>query len=105
MIPAIDHLPKNIPQQKINEILSYKQSETGGIGQTLHIKVNAQVMLTVNIDLQDRLVNGQLGTIKHISIDTKGNVTKIYVKFHDSKVGLKKLNKVAFAKKALLGAN
>ena len=42
---------------------------------------------------------GQSGTIKHISIDTKGHVTKIYVKFHDSKAGLKKINKDAFAKK------
>ena len=60
MIPAIDLLPKNIPQQKINEILNYKQSETGGLVQILQIKLNAQVMLTVNIDLQDRL-----GNIKH----------------------------------------
>ena len=99
MIPATDHLPKNIPQQKINEILNCKQSETGGLAQTLHIKLNAQVMLTVKIDLQDRLVNGQLGTIKHISIDTKGNVAKIYLKFHELKAGLKKINKDAFAKK------
>ena len=56
-------------------------------------------MLTVNIDLQDKLVNGQLGTIKHIRIDTKGNVIKIYIKFDDSKAGLKKINKDAFAKK------
>ena len=60
MIPAIDLFPKTIPQQKINEILNYKQSETGGLVQILQIKLNAQVMLTVNIDLQDRL-----GNIKH----------------------------------------
>ena len=53
--------------------------------------MNAQVTLIVNIDLQDRLVNGQLGTNKHISIDTKGNVTKIYIKLDDSKAGLKKI--------------
>ena len=50
--------------------------------------MNAQVTLIVNIDLQDRLVNGQLGTIKHISIDTKG---KIYINLDDSKAGLKKI--------------
>ena len=53
--------------------------------------MNAQVTLIVNIDLKDRLVNGQLGTNKHISIDTKGNVTKIYIKLDDSKAGLKKI--------------
>ena len=41
-------------------------------------------MLTVNIDLQHRLVNGQLGTIKHFSVDTKGAVAKIYIKFDDT---------------------
>ena len=56
-------------------------------------------MLTVNIDLQDNLVNGQLGTIEHISIDTKCNVTKMYIKLGDSKAGLRKTNKDAFAKK------
>ena len=105
MISAIDHLPKNIPQQKINEILNRKQSETGGLARTLHMKLNAQVMLTGNIDLQDRLVNDQLGTIKYISNDTKGNVTKIYVKFHDSKAGLKKKKKICLCKNALLGSN
>ena len=90
MIPAIDLLPKNISQQKVNEILNHKQSETGGLAQALQIKLNAQVMLTVNIDLQDRLMNSQLGTIKHISVDTKGNVINIYKKFDDSKAGLKK---------------
>ena len=55
-------------------------------------------MLTVNINLQDKLANCQLGTSKHISIDTKSNVTKIYIKFDDSKAGLKKKNTDAFAK-------
>ena len=47
-------------------------------------------MLTVNFDLQDRLINGQIGAIKHIS--SKGrtnNITNIYVKFDDVKAGLK----------------
>ena len=39
MIPAINFLPKNIPQQKINEMLNLKQSETGGVALTLQIKL------------------------------------------------------------------
>ena len=31
-------------------------------------------MLTVNVDMQDGLVNGQLETVKHISIDMKSNI-------------------------------
>ena len=45
-------------------------------------------MLTVNVDLQDRLVNGQLGTAKHIVLNSQNNVSKIYIKFDDCKAGL-----------------
>ena len=62
----IRELPKNISHQKINESLKHNQSQTGGLAQTLEIKTGARIMLTVNIDLQDRLVNGQLGTIKKL---------------------------------------
>ena len=105
VVPAIDILPKNIPQQKVNEVLNRKQSETGGLPQSLQIKLNARVMLTVNIDLQDRLVNGQLGTIKHISTDKQGNVAKIYIKFDGSITGAKKSKFRSFGKKKQLSSN
>lgn len=56
----------------------------------------ARIMLTNNIDIADRLVNGQLGTVMRINVDCntqKPNV--IYVKFDDDKAGknlLQKLN-------------
>ena len=37
-------------------------------------------MLTININIQDRIGNGQLGTIKHINLDMHSNFTKIYIK-------------------------
>ena len=52
-IKAIDDLPKNVSIQKINEVLNRNQSETGGLAGILKIKINARVILTVNIDLQD----------------------------------------------------
>lgn len=33
-------------------------------------------MLTDNAELEDRLVNGQLNTVKHIQKDRNGNVIK-----------------------------
>ena len=66
IIKAIDNLPKNASIQKINQVLNRNQSETGGLAGILKIKINARVMLVVNIDLQDRLVNGQLETVMHI---------------------------------------
>ena len=45
-------------------------------------------MLTTNIDIADRLIHGQMGTI--IKIDTNKNTKKpsiIYIKFDDSLAG------------------
>ena len=70
------------------EIVKKNQIQAGGLAATLHIKLNARVMLTVNVDLQDRLVNGQLGTVKHIVLNSQNNVSKIYIKFDDCKAGL-----------------
>ena len=58
-------------------------------------------MLAVNVDLQDRLVNGQLVTVKHIVLNSQNNVSKIYIKFDDCKVGLKKINNDNFARQHL----
>ena len=57
--------------------------------------------LTVNVDLQDRLVNGQLGTVKHIVLNSQNNVSKMYINFNDCKAGLKKLNTDNFARQHL----
>ena len=75
-------------QQRLQNAQNRKQSETGGLAFILNVKLGARVMLTVNIDLQDRLINGQIGTILQVSYN--GNkVNKIYVKFDDPKAGLK----------------
>ena len=97
-IKSNDITPKNIPATKIDQVLHRNKSETRGLAGILKIKVNAQVMLTVNIELQDRLINGQLGTVKHISKDRNGNVAKIYVQFDDPRAGLKIMSTDAFAK-------
>ena len=101
-IPPKDQFPKSIPRQKIIEVLNRNQSETRGLAGVLDIKLNARVILTVNIDLPDRLVDGQLGTVyKCIRTDSERNVSKIYIKIDDSKAGLKSMNSYAFVKQQL----
>ena len=91
-IDAKDHILKNISSTKIESILKRNESETGGLASTIQIKLNARVMLTMNIDLQDRLINGQLRTVKHIAINDQRNISKIFIKFDDSKAGLKRVS-------------
>ena len=78
-ISTIDGLPKNVSKDVIERALNRNQTETGGLARTLEIKVDARVMLTVNIDIADRLINGQIGTVKHISFDLNHNILKIYI--------------------------
>ena len=52
------------------------QSQTGRLAGTLYIKLNARFLITLNVDFQDRLVNRQLGTVKHIALNSQKNVLK-----------------------------
>ena len=45
-------------------------------------------MLTVNIDIQGCLINGQTGIIGHIEF-AQDSVHKVYIKFSDEQVGSK----------------
>ena len=47
---AIDNLPQHITQDKIEKLLKGSNSNWG-LARTFRIKLNARVMLTVNVDL------------------------------------------------------
>ena len=71
-IPAKDEVPKNSIISDIREAQNRKQSETGGLKSSLEIKVNVRVKLTTNINIIDQLINGQMGTMKHMEIKKNG---------------------------------
>ena len=45
------------------------------LAETFCIKLNARVMPTINVDLQEKLVNRQFGTVKHIVLNSQNNVS------------------------------
>ena len=51
------------------------------------IYVGARVMLTDNVSVFDKLINGLGSTVKHLDMRSKPFFSKIYVKFDDSKAG------------------
>ena len=63
-IPSKDHIPKNCNVSDVLQAWNRKQSETGRLAVLLKVKVNARVMIAADIDLSDRFVNGQIGTVK-----------------------------------------
>ena len=61
-----------------------KQTNTGGLAKFLKLKIGVKAMLTVNIDIQDRLINGQARIIRHIEF-AQVSACKVYVKFSDER--------------------
>ena len=68
LIDAIDEIPKDIVllQSQIDAIKQRKMSEAGNLESQLKLKIGAQVMFTSNLDIDGRLVNGLVGTVKQI---------------------------------------
>ena len=52
----------------IQAALNQKQTVTGGLAKLLHLKIGVKNVLTVNIDIQDRLITGQVGEVAHTDI-------------------------------------
>ena len=86
-LTAIDQHPANISKQDIDRVLATGRSETGGLDHNIFVKETARVMLTTNIDIADRLIHGQMGTIIKINMNrNKKKTSIIYIKFDDSLV-------------------
>ena len=62
-----------LKKQDIDRVLGKTRSETGGLDFEILIKEGARVMLTTNISISDRLINGQMGTIFTVTIDQVNN--------------------------------
>lgn len=69
-IQAVDKIPENIPSSLVQSLYNRTQIETGGLAKNLLIKIGAKVMLTSNIEVCDKLINGQIGIIKHFKTDS-----------------------------------
>ena len=52
----------------IREAQNWNQSETSGLASILDLKNHVRVKLTTDINTEDRLINGKMGTVKHIEI-------------------------------------
>ena len=62
--------------------------ETGNLKKVLTVKVNAKVMITTNIDVNDGLRNGAMGTVTNVVIDERtGQMICILVVFDSKHVG------------------
>ena len=62
--------------------------ETGNLKKILTVKVNAKVMITTNINVNDGLTNGAMGTVTNVVTDERtGYMITILVAFDSKHVG------------------
>jgi hypothetical protein len=89
VLEALDQFPPHVRKQNIDRVLSKGRSETGGLDTKILIKENARGILTTNVDISDRLINGRLGTVIKVSVDNVSNKPSTnFVKFDDSNAGV-----------------
>jgi len=88
VLQAVDQYPNNVSRHEIERVLSKGRSHTGGLDLQVSIKEGARVMLTNNVDISDRLINGQLGTVARILVhEVTQKPTIVYIKFDDEDAG------------------
>ena len=88
-IEAIDEFLKNINvlDSQIDVIKLRKISETGNLENQLNLKFGLQVMMTSKIGINDRLVNGLVGSVTQFK-HSNNAASFVYVKFNDASAGL-----------------
>ena len=62
-------------------------SDTGGVPTSLQLAIGMAVMLTNNVDREDRLMNGQRGVIVRWDTGANGNVSTVWIAFEDLRCG------------------
>ena len=88
VLQAVDQYPKNVSRHEIVRVLLKGRSHTGGLDLEVFIKEGARVMLTNNVDISDRLINGQSGTVARILVnEVTQKPTIVYIKFDDEEAG------------------
>ena len=90
LIKATDKFPTNLvfSETDYKFVKNEKRSVTGNLAYSLELKIGAKVMITCSIDIEDRLINGQISTVSH-NMSNHQQVLRIYVKFDDLKAGIK----------------
>lgn len=71
-------------KSKIRSCLKETEME---LSKVCFVAVGLRCKLTVNIDINDGLVNGDGGTIEHIGYINKETTVLIWIKFDDEDVG------------------
>ena len=89
-VPSLDKNPSGVCQSKLATVANRSQSQTGDLAKLFRFKKSSRVMIATNVNIDDHLVNRELGTTVNTKEASSGILNKIYVKFEDENAGLTK---------------
>ena len=90
---AMDQLPRGVTlsEEEPVSLRAKKLADTGNLSSRLELKIGARVMLINNIDISDRLINGQTGVVKYIKSTAEKKKKLKYVFFGDNQARLREI--------------
>ena len=86
-VNAIDNIPAGCKYPLVS-VQNWRQNDTGSLAKCLEFKVATKVMITINIDIEERLINGRAGEVSGFRI-LDNAINEIYLKFQDPQIGRK----------------
>ncbi|CAH0388427.1 unnamed protein product [Bemisia tabaci] len=91
---AADSLPEKIEASTRDYVFSEAKkaplNKTRGLPYELKLSIGIKYMLTVNIDVEDGLVNGADGFLRDFNVDKDSSPTCLWIEFSDPAVGKKR---------------
>ena len=87
-ISANDKVPSGVTADMFINIANKPLNKTSNLVSKLKLKRHLRIILTTNIDISDRLINGQFEYIYDFAT-IQGTIIKIYIKSDDARAGLK----------------
>lgn len=83
-------ISKAMKRMKLKALRNKKRHETFGLSHWLDLKVGIKYMMTSNLDIEDGLVNGASGILRHIEFNPNTNTPKVlYFEFDSDRTGQK----------------
>ena len=98
IIDDFDKLPadKSIPEGLIIAAQNRSQQNTGRLAKQLQLKIGARAMLTANIDVSDKRINGLMGFARQFKI-SHNSVRLVYIEFDCKISGKNRMKQDALA--------
>ena len=98
-IESIDVFPDSTPIHLQTSLSSRSSSTTASLSSLLKFKKGVRIMITSNIDLADRLINGQFEVVFDFAYTDSSKTKAYYVRLNDQNAGKNAMSKDLYASK------